>query len=59
MAVKRLELTLQFDPKDQEALATVAQELEAGLPPEQWEALLALSRALIRQTEQFLLYAPG
>ena len=47
----RIELTLQFDPSHPEELPAVAQELEAQMAPRQWKALLALSRAVIRQEE--------
>jgi len=47
----RLELTLQLDPSRQEDLTQAAIELNAGLPPEKWEALLQLSRAVVSQAE--------
>ena len=48
----RLELTLQFRPAEAAELQSVAQELEAALLPEKWEALVALCRAVVRQTEE-------
>lgn len=48
----RLELTLTIPAKpDASQLQALAAELEAGLNPNQWEALLAVSRAVVSQAE--------
>lgn len=47
MARIKLEVTLGFDPSVPEDLTQVAAELQAGLDPVRWEALLGLARGLL------------